>query len=832
MSKTTMLATKPSPAAITKQINKLIVEGDTEYVSKTEQPTDPISVQLKSPDRDGKFYLHPNTSIPLKARQHDTFKTPCALFDYLGWTYIKDTFKRSLTVVDCTVADMSSMKPKNTLVIDYFMFWSFKDIELLFADRQFYKDNILPLLRRTRRISVDTQHKTLPLPFVVFYNNQWRRISLRIFDIAAMQGAKGLKDYSSNVGIKMDDKDTYTSDEKSRMADMYIQDPKKFETYAMGDLVVYETYTKTNEFYNYIATALGLETRPTWGMSTGSIIAKKLTQWLANSVDVDATAIAKMCNAASPQEINSFSKTTKDKRLIYTQMVDGGRAVKERDLSYLTGSLNDIDISGCYGNGLRNQKFAIGQPSIYTKRITLGEFLKTFKKELVPGLWYARVSYKDAPFKQDLLISKVEKAFTLWDLAVSNPDENDDRVYDASMVLLQNEVHQAALTHDLLQVLLTCSSLKERTWLMENMFIESLVYYRKSHKVDSVTPKMLEGIGFDNKNGGLFTYTNDWVCVDLANFMTILLAERKKANKENGGKKGSPKEEFLKLAINTTYGTIASEFFSSGDTGCSNVVVGNNITARARTLAWCMAKGFNSVMSVTDGGVFDVNYVLEFTPRTSLNGFEGIHKSIYRDDNDNYIAKQKPLFGSFTTIDELEPKLVKPDEDTPTEVDNMAWQHLKKQFPKLDIFTEDQFSFESKYCYDEMTIHSKVDYRLVRENGKKTIALRGMPKVFDPVTGKKVVNPVADELFDAINNGTPSYAVLDDTEMLSLADYENDISGCQTNGFLPHDTIKSVKRFLSHTPLGDRFKNMVEYKKFLKDYEVFKTQLNDLIRLS
>jgi len=52
--------------------------------------------------------------------------------------------------------------------------------------------------------------------------------------------------------------------------------------------------------------------------------------------------------------------------------------------------------------------------------------------------------------------------------------------------------------------------------------------------------------------------------------------------------------------------------------GGLNHNVGNNITARCRTLSWCMAKGLYSLMSITDGGVFDTNTVA-FYLRKSLD---------------------------------------------------------------------------------------------------------------------------------------------------------------------------------------------------------------------
>ncbi|MEO0968266.1 MAG: hypothetical protein AAFX80_07980, partial [Cyanobacteria bacterium J06639_18] len=53
------------------------------------------------------------------------------------------------------------------------------------------------------------------------------------------------------------------------------------------------------------------------------------------------------------------------------------------------------------------------------------------------------------------------------------------------------------------------------------------------------------------------------------------------------------------------YGDMVSKYFMT-----SNPVVGNNITARARCLAWFMEKGLHGWQSITDGCAFELNGVL------------------------------------------------------------------------------------------------------------------------------------------------------------------------------------------------------------------------------
>lgn len=67
-----------------------------------------------------------------------------------------------------------------------------------------------------------------------------------------------------------------------------------------------------------------------------------------------------------------------------------------------------------------------------------------------------------------------------------------------------------------------------------------------------------------------------------------------------------PMNELIKLAINTIYEVIVSPFFLVG-----NTIVGNNITARARSMAWYMEKALHGTQTIIDGCCFDMNKVVK-----------------------------------------------------------------------------------------------------------------------------------------------------------------------------------------------------------------------------
>jgi hypothetical protein len=310
---------------------------------------------------------------------------------------------------------------------------------------------------------------------------------------------------------------------------------------------------------------------------------------------------------------------------------------------------------------------------------------------------------------------------------------------------------------------------------------------------------------------------------------------------------------FLKLIINTIYGCIASEFFSIEGSCVSSVVVGNNITARARCLVWCMAKGFHSAMSITDGGVFDVNKVLVFKEK-SLNLLEGLHRDKFTHNYERNIkVKQKPLLGfevdfknkdtrqkiikTFGNPKELVTKVKNRDNKTTIKdcvhkycleiIDKLAWEHLTNIFD-IDIFTQNQFSFETKNDYIKLVLHSKVDYLLESIDGKKVTAFRGMDKVYNPITEKKETNPICYEIFNAIENNQAIIRELEGERMLSLKDYQDAIRIDSNFELLPHDTVSKPKHYYSIVPLDLRHHDLKTYKNCKRDYERAKKDKNPL----
>ncbi|MBW4635961.1 MAG: hypothetical protein KME30_29990 [Iphinoe sp. HA4291-MV1] len=837
---------------------------DTEYLATTDQRTTPFCISLFSAGNHAE-YLHPDSHPakfpPImvdvrrklkKIGEQDTlqvFESPFVILDFLNdkynieWRPIKDLQRRRV----------------HTLKM--YFFFSFKDLEFLWAKNTDFQYYCLQYLERIRRITTKF-NKPLALPYEILLPTQkgmkWHCLSIELIDIAAMQGAKSLKVYLQNVGLPTDDKTVWDWNKNNNPLDFLIQKPKEFIKYIRGDVKYLKlVHDKTIEFYNDIASTVGVTPSKDWGLSTGKITARIASEWLATRPNVmlptkeDKTSGIKPLywynRLASPEAMKQLSHLVGNQALLYLGMTDGGRCVKERStIDVLDGVLVDIDINGCYGNGLKNQIFPIGNPSIIATPMSFGEWEKEYSKHLIPGLWVARISWKDAPFKQDLLLSKEEKAFTSWDWYQSHFAENNsdaDKQYDASMYMSTNQVHMAAFTHDLYQVILNYTSDKvELPWIRENAIVECFAYYDKRDEIEKVVPEMCEVRSIKDIGISGLTWCTKWVRVELKDLAGTLIDRRathknkvKLYNKHFGKNNKnasaddipdsqvidgvefsktdwlyqSSVQEFIKLIVNTIYGCIASSYFAGDGTGISNFIVGNNITARARTLAWCMAKGLYSLMSITDGGVFDVNKVAYYRQK-SLNIFANLGLEIFKGSDRQTVVEIKPLFDYEISQDETMFKIL----DNKNHVQDLAWKHLKEQFDELDIFRFDQFSFEVKKLYTDCEIRNKSDYRLRnRITGEINSKIRGLSK-----KNGKDGDDVASCIFEDIANGDNQIHELTTKRLLGLCEWR-EMNSEKRKTLMPHDEVSESKKYYSFTPLGCKFVSSKHRKDVLKLYE-------------
>jgi hypothetical protein len=208
-----------------------------------------------------------------------------------------------------------------------------------------------------------------------------------------------------------------------------------------------------------------------------------------------------------------------------------------------------------------------------------------------------------------------------------------------------------------------------------------------------------------------------WMSVNLGDLLVSrLLAERSKYSKSNPDEK--PLNELYKLCINTIYGDMVSPFFDIG-----NVVVGNNITARARAMAWYMEKGLNGFQTITDGCAFELNRVTY--PRKEKLSAETVLLTYIPASESNFTVR--PIGGVDrieTTFEEDGLGITLYQSDKITQLNNKEGKkwletqiplHLKTVFPNVPVI--EKFSFEIKDIYDAGAFHGTANYKF--QKGKK-----------------------------------------------------------------------------------------------------------------
>lgn len=452
-------------------------------------------------------------------------------------------------------------------------------------------------------------------------------LQLELFDYSAMTGNGGLGNFAKIGGHVLKYKDTLKLTDKENMKDTYLNKPGEFDNYALGDLEAYDIALKVDDLIGQIYKDSGIENHYKQGevsrLTIGATVAKFFEASLMNALNIkDLKLLRSLTKPGTADTIKQSNETSK-----YNAKVDGGRCRNNRPTDVkVEGLICDIDISGCYGEGLRVQEYPFGEPiqigypikSKINEYMTLGKFLNKYGHELVPGLWCARISNKPGyklKYKQDY--------FTSWfpPKNLDNlPTDSDLESIDwwtedniGTTKILKNEINLGVIQHDGVQWLDNVASPRQRREILDNTLVISVIYYPKSCRVDSLdkllsaqknhkgkntcTPK---GKGKNTKVVKVEQECHAWFSVNLG---TVLITELLKKRNQHLSK--SPLNTLYKLFINTVYGDQVSPYFPIG-----NTCVGNNITARARCMAWLMEKGVHGFQTITDGCAFDLNRVI------------------------------------------------------------------------------------------------------------------------------------------------------------------------------------------------------------------------------
>lgn len=570
----------------------------------------------------------------------------------------------------------------------------------------------------TMRGSYEEQFIYLP-NWIITLNGYKFGLRIAYYDLCALIGNTSYAGLCTIAEHELKYKDTLSSDQKEVMDVIYQSLPEIFDNYALGDLDAYDALIKIENKFEGIYKTLdiheywkpGESLRLTIGATVARILEAKLMKHIGTT---DKKYLLKFTE-------HGTSKTLKESygTKIYLSKVDGGRCRNNRptDVS-VRGKVCDIDISGCYGEGLRVQEYPLGRPitiglplnSANNKFMTLREFLKYEGDELIPGLWFARVSLPPGirlKYKQDFLASwfppkDISKMPTDSDLESIDwwTEDNIGRTK-----IFRRQIHLGVINHDFIQWLDNIATPQQRAELMDNLLIIAAMYYPKSTRVESFEDLALELNNHTGKNTckvrgrgkKKYIQTDEhechaWMSLNLGDLIvTQLLGERKKHAKK------TPLNELLKLIINTIYGDQVSPYFEIG-----NTCVGNNITARARAMAWYMEKGLHGFQTITDGCAFDLERV-PYPKHGRLTSQTVIDAYAKGTDEGNFTYK--PLGGE-----------VLPEHLTKEWIEEKVLEKLRADFPNVDVLHQSTLTYDGKERLGQFGLELKE----IEINGKKT----------------------------------------------------------------------------------------------------------------
>jgi hypothetical protein len=667
-----------------------------------------------------------------------------------------------------------------------------------------YKNcRLLEMTRRLRTVTYESKKymevsDSVELPWDVFLDKKLYRVRLRIIDTSALHGVASYKTLCESVGINAKYKDVLTQYDKENMFETYFNKPIEYDNYALGDLEVYKILANNGELFYKVYESLGIRDyfkEPK--LTIGSTVQKLFKAVLFNHFDIkpdDKETQKRLIDQCIWASASTLKNKTDDTKCLLAK-INGGRCRNNRPLTpYLEGTIIDIDISGAYGNGLRHQIYPIGRPLIESYEVsevtdhngylTLREWLKDRKygkknNELINGLWCLYVStmqdkdgnYKTLTYEQDFITSWFD--FKFEDIATMESDiDNLTKEINSktgTVKILNKQVINGLINSDILEIILNICNPKQRNELLDNLFINVSCYYPAYSEVKNLNDLLDAWENWDEKNttrskinkshklpsGQVIKIINEptyWLGLNLGELLIDnLLAWRKFYKIKDGDK--CAMEILFKLSCNTLYGVFCSPYFD-----ISNTIVGNNITARCRTMAWMMEKGFNMVQSITDGGQFDINAVVyPISDKRSVTATNVTN--LYQRRTASSQLSLKPLDNQdkiehFYDENKIKIKLIKDNKEKIINnandwINEKSLEHLRKIFKGMTIL-EDEFiaiklndeksleenkpfieyskvkgiySLEIKNIYDYGCFHGTANYLMENKN-YKILAMR------------------------------------------------------------------------------------------------------------
>lgn len=811
--------------------NSLLIGGKEITCPINRRNRIPITAQIATiTDEIGKIYAYPE--LQKIAIENDLGTVRHELLPEKSFIPL-EYLKTKLSDIQYILAS-DNKKYEKTLVISVIGFFLTAEIGLMTTGD--YTKEIKRIInskdfKATKRLSTGGKYTDyVKTKFVVSWKQNFYNVALRLIDLAAIHGIASYAEIAKNVGHELQYKDNFTTNEKSEMLHTYFSQPERFDEYALGDLDCYQILLKNAQMKEKIYSDLNIKeycTPPklTIGSEVSQLLESVvLKRFNLNKENFKDSPIYKYILEIEKVEKLSFNKLKNKFFEIFghtnTQLlanrldtgcllakVVGGRCYNNRNTErHIKSIMIDLDIAGCYGNGLTNQEYPFGFPKFLSneldkkvKQLTLKEFLNRYKDELIPGLWSAVISTtNDLEYPQDFFPSWID-----W-----KREDHEIKVKTGITKIFQKSIKNGVLTSDGLEFIEYVMSNKQRLDFYKKTIVNTAVIYPKSTRLNSIEELIEKPFG-----------ENYWMSINMGDLVIKkLLSERKKHPK------GSPLNTLFKLMVNTTYGDIVSPYFK-----ISNAMVGNNITARARALCYYMEKGLHGFQSITDGVCFEVEKVV-YPPKREkyVNAVE-----LYTNKNTRFdkLFDGNELSEKYIHL-KNNPQLKDEKNKFDLYINVKCFEHLKTIFnPEISIFKYNQFSFEYKEIVKEATFMGSSDYKFTYLDGKEKIKKRS----YSERKMKHKITKIENEWIKIDNypDGNIPNKIMNDLksnlieinppglqfQILKVNEYKNNRQKYDVLNLLPGDTVPKITIPKTISVSQIKYDNENDYKTIKKHNE-------------
>lgn len=838
----------------------------------------------------GLIFAHWDLVNTGRVPRHNALKTDFAVLDYLQALGIDATVTIPQTRAER--AYLGAVSRKRALHIIAYAHFAVADFPRLF--RGYLQETILKMCRQKvdnslieqkRRLTTQYNYKKVSREFIrpkwlITIDGIAYSLQITVIDSGAVHGPVSLDSLAQNTGTVLSSKNDLSLSDKQNMITTYFDKAEEFDRYSLGDLAVYQILTNNNEKFKEVYQALGLSHRAqipalTIGSTISQLFKQASLELFSQPLEKhgleDKDLIELICTPSSAQQLINREHTTGG----LNAKVLGGRCYNPRPKDTRDfGIIADTDISGCYGEGMRNQTYPYGNPVIieYPKKsrnndyLTLRQFIKKHGSELVAGLWQAWFTVKgELPNPQDFFNSYLPpKKWAELTNESDHLEENWLELPDFTKIY-SHQIENGLLTHDGYQWLMKVASRTLRNYILDNGYITTAMFYPASERVKNPEELIDKLLSQKEKNtsevqkvkGKTEVVNTDreckaWYGVNLGEFLvndlltqrnkykpvTKLYGKIRRLKAEGLGEEElvsqlssdiervkslvdtsteqllqdslslskHPLDSLFKLSTNTLYGVTVSKYFKT-----SNTVVGNNITARARALAWYMEKALFTHNSITDGGAFNINRVAYAKPGRKLNETNSTltNRKTSKELDKNHVRYAH--IGGYDSIswvkETTDIKFVKGSEsvvmrgpEAKEYIDTLISKHLREQFPGIDVLwaeTTDikenprigQFGFETKGLVRESAYHGQSNY--IFRGGFHEL-YKGKPEFIAMRSYRKNEGVVRDFLSqllehpEEIERQTP----FEKTSIIKVGDYKQRYNSFYSkHNYIPGDTL-------------------------------------------